>query len=265
MPDFLVVTYDPVSAGKVFQHTEEKETTHEQVNVPPTVPVMTEPTIYYQPTTTVPISFTIPPSASPPTVTHSVQVSPKHRTYLVRPTSTDPGIRTENRRRRRTYKRVNSRNWSFLLPIIRYWRSQEGNPSKRELGESSASLPKILPVTGEPIHHTIPLLATRIARHEDRFNDIVNMAVESKVEQMKTEFSESLEFIAALCSANVAIRDVLTSFDHELEQICAHNSSLRRAIRESHAREQTRDQIIETLTTKITELQRRMDEVSGKP
>ncbi|PWA22607.1 hypothetical protein CTI12_AA630680 [Artemisia annua] len=89
--------------------------------------------------------------------------------------------------------------------------------------------------------------------------------MESKVEQIKTEFSESMEFIAALCSANVAMGDVLASFDHELEQICAHSSSLRRAIRESHARERTRDQIIETLTTKITELQRRMDEVSGKP
>ncbi|PWA50741.1 hypothetical protein CTI12_AA469070 [Artemisia annua] len=164
--------------------------------------------------------------------------------------------------------------------------SDEGNPSKRELGESSASLPKILPVTGEPIHHTIPLLATRIARHEDRLNDIVNvinglpcghitedvnnliigqMAVESKVEQIKTEFSESMEFIAALCSANVTMGDVLTSFDHELEQISAQNFSLRRAIQESYARERTRDRTIETLTTKITELQRRMDEVSGKP
>ncbi|PWA52670.1 hypothetical protein CTI12_AA451040 [Artemisia annua] len=162
----------------------------------------------------------------------------------------------------------------------------EGNPSKRELGESSASLPKILPVTGEPIHHTIPLLATRIARHEDRLNDIVNvinglpcghitedvnnliigqMAVESKVEQIKTEFSESMEFIAALCSANVTMGDVLTSFDHELEQISAQNFSLRRAIQESYARERTRDRTIETLTTKITEFQRSMDEVSGKP
>ncbi|PWA39418.1 RNA polymerase II large subunit [Artemisia annua] len=177
-------------------------------------------------------------------------------------------------------------SWSYLLPIIRYWRSQEGNPSKRELGESSASLPKILPVTGEPIHYTIPLLATGIARHEDRLNDIVNvinglpcghitedannliigqMAVESKVEQIKTDFSESMEFIAALCSANVTMGDVLTSFDHELEQISAQNFSLRRAIQESYARERTRDRSIETLTTKITELQRRMDEVSGKP
>ncbi|PWA57587.1 hypothetical protein CTI12_AA407950 [Artemisia annua] len=88
------------------------------------------------------------------------------------------------------------------------------------------------------------------------------MAVESKVEQIKTEFSESMEFIAALCSANVAMGDVLTSFDHELEQISAQNFSLRRAIQESYARERTRDRTIETLTTKITELQRRMDEVS---
>ncbi|PWA42767.1 hypothetical protein CTI12_AA536750 [Artemisia annua] len=162
----------------------------------------------------------------------------------------------------------------------------EGTPSKRELGESSASLPKRILVTGEPIHHTIPLLAARIARHEDRLDDIVTimnglpcghitedvnnliigqMAVEGRIEQMKTEFSESLEFIAALCSASTAMGDVLASFNHELEKISAQNFSLRRAIRESYARERARDQIIETLTTKITELQRRMDEVSGKP
>ncbi|PWA34835.1 Armadillo-type fold [Artemisia annua] len=108
-------------------------------------------------------------------------------------------------------------------------------------------VPGIPSVTGEPIHHTIPLLATRISRHEDRLNDIVNvinglpcghitedvnnliigqMAVESKVEQIKTEFSESMEFIAALCSANVTMGDVLTSFDHDLEQISAQNFSL---------------------------------------
>ncbi|PWA82197.1 hypothetical protein CTI12_AA180180 [Artemisia annua] len=187
-----------------------------------------------------------------------------------------------------TWKTINYINniiQSIFMPSILV-AIEEGNPSKRELGESSASLPKILSVTGEPIHHTIPLLATRIARHEDRLNDIVSvinglpcghitedvnnliigqMAVESKVEQIKTEFSESMEFIAALCSANVTMGDVLTSFDHELEQISAQNFSLRRAIQESYARERTRDRTIETLTTKITELQRHMDEVSGKP
>ncbi|PWA52813.1 hypothetical protein CTI12_AA447290 [Artemisia annua] len=91
------------------------------------------------------------------------------------------------------------------------------------------------------------------------------MAVEGKVEQIKTEFSESMEFIAGLCSTSIAMGDVLAFFDHELEKISAQNFSLRRAIRESYARERTRDQTIETLTTKITKLQRRMDEVSGKP
>jgi chromosome segregation ATPase len=89
--------------------------------------------------------------------------------------------------------------------------------------------------------------------------------MEGRIEQMKTEFSESMEFIAALCSASTATGDVLTSFDHELEKISAQNFSLRRAIRESYARERTRDQTIETLTTKISELQRRVDEVTGKP
>ncbi|PWA77922.1 hypothetical protein CTI12_AA224320 [Artemisia annua] len=158
--------------------------------------------------------------------------------------------------------------------------------AKENLGKALPHFQKYFRLLGEPIDHTIPLLATRIARHEDRLNDIVNvinglpcghitedvnnliigqMAVESKVEQIKTEFSESMEFIAALCTANVTMGDVLTSFDYELEQICTHFSSLRRAIHESHAREWTRDRTIETLTTKITELQHHMDEASGKP
>ena len=82
---------------------------------------------------------------------------------------------------------------------------------------------------------------------------------------MKTEFGESLEFIAALFTASTATGNVLASMDQELEEISAQNFALRRAIRESYAREQDRDQTIETMTTMITELQRRMDEVSGKP
>ncbi|PWA35679.1 hypothetical protein CTI12_AA607250 [Artemisia annua] len=89
--------------------------------------------------------------------------------------------------------------------------------------------------------------------------------MEEQVELIKTEFGESMEFIAGLCTSSITMGEVLTSFDHELEQICTHFSSLRRAILESYARERTRDRTIETLTTKITELQRRMDEVSGKP
>ena len=90
----------------------------------------------------------------------------------------DPGEQTatEATSRPKARRRVDARRWSFLLPLLQYWRSQEGAPNARELGENSFSAAsRILPVTGEPIHHTIPLLAARLARHEDRLDDILSI------------------------------------------------------------------------------------------
>ena len=276
--------YEPAAAGKVFPNFEEKEihknTTQEQGNVLPT------PTVFLNQTTTVPLTFTLPTPATPPATTHSTPVSPRQRTFQVRPSSSDPGVRTENRRRRRTYKRVNTRNWSFLLPILRYWRSQEGKLSARELGETSSTTSRIIPVTGEPVSHTVPLLAARLVRHEDRLDaiatilnglpcehitsDVSNLmtgqvAIENRVELVEDHYEEIMGFIGALCAANTATGDYLGTMDHELEKISAQNFTIRRAIRESYAREMARDQTIETMLTKIQELQRRLDDATGKP
>ena len=93
---------------------------------------------------------------------------------------------TEATSRPKTRRRVDARKWSSLLPPLRYWRSQEGAPSARELGENSSSTAsRILPVTGEPIHHTIPLLAARLARHEDRLDDIMSIIDDFPLEHVE--------------------------------------------------------------------------------
>ncbi|PWA38436.1 hypothetical protein CTI12_AA583910 [Artemisia annua] len=53
--------------------------------------------------------------------------------------------------------------------------------------------------------------------------------------------------------------------DRELEEISANNYTLKCANQESQARERARDQTIETTSAMIRELQRRIDETSGKP
>ncbi|PWA44212.1 cytochrome P450 [Artemisia annua] len=134
----------------------------------------------------------------------------------------------------RTRKRVDARKWSFLLPILHYWRSQEGAPNARELGESSSNAAsRILLVTGEPIHHTIPLLAVRLVRHEDRLDAIANiinnfprehvevlagevdklvisqLAMETMIEEMGTQFGEAMEFIGLLCTASTTSKTIM--------------------------------------------------------
>ncbi|PWA68966.1 hypothetical protein CTI12_AA303690 [Artemisia annua] len=58
---------------------------------------------------------------------------------------------------------------------------------------------------------------------------------------------------------------VLEAIDRELEEISANNYTLKCANQESQARERARDQTIETTSAMIRELQRRIDETSGKP
>ncbi|PWA63582.1 hypothetical protein CTI12_AA352130 [Artemisia annua] len=123
-----------------------------------------------------------------------------------------------------------------------------------ELGEgSSVAASRILPVTGEPIHRTIPLLAARLVRHEDRLdaiatlvNNIPNEQVEvmsaeieqlvmehlemgAMMEQLNTQFGEAMEFIGLLCSANTITRDIMCDIDQALDTTRAQVMSLRRA------------------------------------
>ncbi|PWA55864.1 hypothetical protein CTI12_AA424210 [Artemisia annua] len=58
---------------------------------------------------------------------------------------------------------------------------------------------------------------------------------------------------------------VLEAMDRELEEISANNYTRKCANQESRARERARDQTIETTSAMIRELQRRIDETSGKP
>ena len=283
--------YEPAPAGKAFKWSEEKEICEEnsqkQISTPPTEPAVL-PTIFYQQTTTVPLSSTTPPIASPVRMTRSVPVSPRQRIYHIRPSSSASLVRTETGRQR-TRKRVNARKWSFLLPIIRYWRSQEGAPRARELGESSSTASRIIPVTGEPIHHTVPLLAARLVRHEDRIDAIATMinnyppehieilaedveklvmgqlALEDMIERMSAQFGEAMEFIGMLCTASTTTGTILETMDRELEIFGIQNETLRRALQESQARERARDQTMETMSTMIYELQRRMDDAPEKP
>ncbi|PWA38582.1 hypothetical protein CTI12_AA580000 [Artemisia annua] len=159
-------------------------------------------------------------------------------------------------------KQVNARKWSFLLPILKYWRSQQGTPTNRELGEgSSVAASRILPVTGEPIHRTIPLLAARLVRHEDRLdaiaslvNNIPNEQVEimsceieqlvmghlemgTMIEQLSARFGEAMEFIGLLCTASTTTRTIMSDIDQVLDTTRAQVMSLRCAQQEAQARE----------------------------
>lgn len=261
------------------------------VPLPPAPHVISSPppTVYYSQTTTVPLASS-PPLASPPTANRIVPVSPHRTTYPKRPSSSDPYVRIETRRHRRTRNQVNARKWSFLLPIMHYWRSQEGAPIARELGESSSTATsRILPVTGDHIHRTIPLFAARMVRYKDRLDSIARilskfprehletiagevdslvigqLAMETRIEQMDTQLWESMEFIGALCGANTSLEIMAGAMDRELDRISTQNMHLRPALQESQARERARDQTIEAMSAAIRELQHRMDNAPGKP
>ena len=242
------------------------------------------PTVFYRQTTTVPLS-----APGSPTIT-SLSAPPRRRPRLVVSSLSDPGEQTvtEATSRPKTRRRVDARRWSFLLPLLQYWRSQEGAPSARELGENSSSAAsRILPVTGEPVHHTIPLLAARLVRHEDRLDDIVSIindfpldhveaigdevenlvisqiAMEESFELMGTRLQEAIETIDTLGGIAIMMQGEIESQDDEIDRISIQATTLRGMIRDSRARERTRDRTIETMMTMIRDLQRRLDGAPG--
>ena len=271
--------YDPITAGKdICDESEWKEKTASSVEP------MILPSIFYQQTTNVPMTN----HNLAPVIALSAPLPCKSKNHQIRPTSSDPYYYARTNHKAR--KRVNARKWSFLLPILKYWRSQEGTPTNRELGEkSSFAASPVLPVTGEPLHRTIPLLAARLVRHEDRLdaiatlvNNIPNEHIEvmsaeieqlvmehlemgTMIGQLNTQLSEAMEFIGLLCSANSISKDIMCDIDQALDTTRAQVMSLRRAQQESQVRERNRDQIIETMAAKIQELERRLDDNQGKP
>ena len=80
-----------------------------------------------------------------------------------------------------------------------------------EVGESSTP---VLPVTREPIHHTVPLLAARLARHEDRMDDIADA-----VEEIAPERIEGMEEeMASLVTHKEAVERFIQTLGSELEE-----------------------------------------------
>ncbi|PWA40205.1 hypothetical protein CTI12_AA563370 [Artemisia annua] len=148
-------------------------------------------------------------------------------------------------------KRVNARKRSFLLPILKYWRSQEGTPTNRELGEgssvaasrilpvtgepihrtipllaarelgegSSVAASRILPVTGEPIHRTIPLLAARLVRHEDRLDAIASLVKNIPNEQVEIMSCEIEQLVMGHLEMGTMIEQLSAQFGEAMEFI----------------------------------------------
>ena len=265
--------YEPITAGKdICDESEWKEGTASSVE-----PVIL-PSIFYQQTTNVPMT-----DNPTPVTALSAPLPYKPRNHPIRPASSDPYYHAKTIHKAR--KRVNARKWSFLIPILKYWRSQEGTPTNRELGEgSSFAASRILPITGEPLHRTIPLLAARLVRHEDRLdaiatlvNNIPNEQVEilsaevgqlvmenlemgNMIGQLQIQFSEAMSFIGILCSANTVTKDIMWDIDQTLDTTRAQVMALRSAQQEALAKERDRNLVMETMAAKIMELERRLND-----
>ena len=153
-----------------------------------TFPPMPPPTVFYSQTTTVPV----PPTTSSPI-------------------PTPPAVATETVPSPDTHEGDDAQSWSYLPEAIRRWRFIEGPPRVSELGESSTP---VLPVTGEPVHHTVPLLAARLVRHEDRIDDIVGVVEEISLERVENMEEE----VTNLVVHRVALEQVFQMMGTELEE-----------------------------------------------
>ena len=227
-------------------------------------------------------SFTLPTSPT----THSDPLPTHDKACHLISSSSDPyaQVVAEATSRRKTHRRVDARRWSFLLPIIRRWRFQEGAPSTAELGESSSAVvSRSLPVTGEPLHHTVPLLAARLARHEDRLDYIVGilndlpseqveilgdevenlvigqLAMEIAFDHMGTQLEEVRETMTVLRDDVSSMQTAIEALDSVVDQLSSQVLIYRLMIEDLRARDRARDQTVEILMDMVMSLQRRLD------
>ncbi|GJX67729.1 hypothetical protein Tco_0303456 [Tanacetum coccineum] len=150
-------------------------------------------------------SSTSPPSllSSVPPLPSFVMLPPRKR---FRMTSPHPKAIAEAIISARLHRKSEACRWTWLQHRIHTWRDQDGAPSTFELGESFAAS-YILPVMGEPIQHTIPLLMVRLVCHEDQIYEI-----QEHLEELPLERVESMEHeLEVLCArAEIAKQEVET-------------------------------------------------------
>ncbi|PWA91877.1 hypothetical protein CTI12_AA086040 [Artemisia annua] len=173
------------------------------------------PLFTYHQTTTIPL----PPSSRdiPETV-----LPPRKRSFTILPSPSEPyeQAAAEASDRPKARRRVDARNWSFIPHTLGEWRYEEGSPSTFELGEiSSMAAARVLPVTREPIHHTIPLLIARMIRHEDRIDRVYDHLDELPLGRIETIEMD----LAVLIDNGVDIQQTVaglgTTLDHTIEQV----------------------------------------------
>ncbi|PWA96905.1 retrotransposon gag domain-containing protein [Artemisia annua] len=183
------------------------------------------PLFTYHQTTTIPL----PPSSRdiPETV-----LPPRKRSFTILPSPSDPyeQAAAEASDQPKARRRVDARRWSFIPHTLGEWRYEEESPSTFELGESSSmAATRVLPVTREPIHHTIPLLIARMVRHEVRIDRVYDHLDELPLERIETIEMD----LAVLIDNGVDIQQTVaglgTTLDHTLEQALRDQLEIARA------------------------------------
>ena len=221
---------------------------------------VTPPVFTYHQTTTVPL----PPSsgAIPDTV-----LPPRKRSFTILPSPSDPYAQAaaEASDRPKARRRVDARIWSFIPHTLSGWRYEEGTPSTYELGESSSmASARVLPVTQEPIHRTIPLLIARLVRHEDRLDRVCDHLHEiplSRIGDLERDFALMLDGQGDI---QQTVAGLGTTLDQTLEQVAdlqgqlaQHQEDQYSSAADAHdEREVLRDRL-EIAMTRIVELEER--------
>ena len=221
---------------------------------------VTPPVFTYRQTTTVPL----PPSprAIPDTV-----LPPRKRSFTILPSPSDPYAQAaaEASDRPKARRRVDARMWSFIPDTLRDWRYEEGTPSTYELGESSSMAgARVLPVTREPIHRTIPLLIARLVRHEDRLDRVWDHLHEIPLSRVSDLEMDVALLLDSRGDIQQTVAGLGTTLDQTLEQVtdlqdqlAQHQEDQYSSAADAHdEREALRDRL-EIAMTRIAELEER--------
>lgn len=192
-------------------------------------------------------------TATLPLQTHttSPRRTPSFRTILHK--DKGPRIMYVARKKVHLPRKPSKRTWGWLPYRLQAWREEEMVPTTSEVGESSTTTP-IPPITQEPVHHTVPVLAARMVRHESRIDKLENELSPDGLELLQHQISESGDHISHLLHTISTMRE-------EISELRDEATNLSQRVVQSNRRAELAEQRNDMLERRVTAIEQDLERV----
>ncbi|MFS8007745.1 hypothetical protein Hanom_Chr14g01264661 [Helianthus anomalus] len=138
-----------------------------------------------------------------------------------------------------------ARRWGWLADQVQRWTDEEGVRPAFEDGESSTAS-RVLPLTGQTVERTVPLLAARCARHETRLNSL-----QGRVRVVGRRFDSLDDRVDAVEKRRATEEEVGEAMQSQITELKAEMADMKKRIEDVEYREVVALQRVDALEQRI--------------